>query len=383
MYRAGTNSQLNQVVLGEVGLHAAAPGCARQIGAETEAGLTSGIKIFTLNLCLCEETPPPANQCDETRLPAMTTSICLQTPKEFSFEECLVYLNRSPLERCHAVARSRVRKLLDLGGQDCLIEVAEAPKQTLKVDFLYGTPLRRAERYGDYVREWFDLDRDLQPFYTRAAGDELLQYLTRRFFGLRIVKIVDLFAALCWAILGQQVNIRFAYTLYNRFIAAYGRSVEYEGVAYWLFPRPEDIASLPVKALRALQFTGRKAEYILGLAQEFDRGSISRKQLLAAGDFEKARQTLTSIRGIGPWTADYVLMRCLGDPDAFPVADAGLHNALRNALSREDKPTIAEVEGLVARWAGWGSYAAFYLYRSLIQVGKEMDSGFSSEENES
>ncbi|WP_025696071.1 DNA-3-methyladenine glycosylase family protein, partial [Paenibacillus forsythiae] len=103
------------------------------------------------------------------------------------------------------------------------------------------------ERPGDagledlarYVRDWFDLDRDLRPFYKLAAGDPLLGPLTERFRGLRIVGIPDLFEALCWAILGQQVNLAFAYKLKARLAEGYGESILRSGRRYHLFPAPE------------------------------------------------------------------------------------------------------------------------------------------------
>ena len=76
-------------------------------------------------------------------------------------------------------------------------------------------------------------------------------------------------------------------------------------------------------------------------------------------------QALIRIRGIGPWTANYVLMRCLQMPMAFPIADVGLHLALKQALGWDRKPTIPEIRELAAGWSGWEAYATFYLWRLL------------------
>jgi DNA-3-methyladenine glycosylase II len=74
---------------------------------------------------------------------------------------------------------------------------------------------------------------------------------------------------------------------------------------------------------------------------------------------------LVRVRGIGPWTAHYVRMRCLRDPRAFPIGDAGLHNAVKARLGLERKPTPQELQALFANWAGWEAYATFYLWHSL------------------
>jgi len=80
---------------------------------------------------------------------------------------------------------------------------------------------------------------------------------------------------------------------------------------------------------------------------------------------KKAEQQLTSIRGIGPWTANYVLMRCLRYPDAFPIADVGLRNAIKYITKADRKPTKEEILVYAKDWRGFESYATFYLWRYL------------------
>ena len=76
-------------------------------------------------------------------------------------------------------------------------------------------------------------------------------------------------------------------------------------------------------------------------------------------------QALIHMRGVGAWTADYVLMKCLHHRAAFPIADVGLHNALKNQLGLERKPNIMEIKEIATHWEGWQAYATFYLWRSL------------------
>lgn len=222
----------------------------------------------------------------------------------------------------------------------------------------------RAEVAG-YVREWFDLDRDLSPFYSMVKGDPLLGHAVESFYGLRIIGIPDLFEALCWGILGQQINLSFAYTLKRRFVEKFGRSVMNDGFTYWVFPSPEDIAGLPVEELESLRMTKKKSEYLIGVAQQMVDGKLSKEILLDIGDFKSAEKMLVKIRGIGPWTANYVLMRCLRYPSAFPIDDVGLQNAIKHRLGREKKPTKDEIMKLAVNWTNWESYATFYLWRFL------------------
>lgn len=294
-------------------------------------------------------------------------SLSIAVPKEFDFAQCLKFLGRSGQERLHFIEDGRLRKLIKVGEQPILLELCSHTNNGISVKVLNcqvnETTIGFIKRF---VREWFELKRDLTPFYEMAAQDKLLKSLVERFYGLRLIKIHDLFQALCWAIFGQQINLAFAYTLYRRFIESYAEKLEYENQEYWLFPKQEVIATLTVSQLVKLQLTGKKAEYLIGVAQTLANGKLSKESLLENGDFEQAKSTLLKIRGVGPWTANYVLMRCLGDPSAFPIEDIGLHNAIKLHLNLKQKPTIEEIQKLSAGWADWQAYATFYLYRSLI-----------------
>ena len=83
------------------------------------------------------------------------------------------------------------------------------------------------------------------------------------------------------------------------------------------------------------------------------------------GSLKGAEKRLTAMRGIGPWTANYAIMRCLRLPDAFPIDDVGLHNAIKLQLGMERKPTKAELLELSRGWSGWEAYATFYLWKLL------------------
>lgn len=94
-------------------------------------------------------------------------------------------------------------------------------------------------------------------------------------------------------------------------------------------------------------------------------GELAKEALLQLQDFKQVQSSLLAIKGIGAWTSDYVLMKCFRHPAALPIADVGLHNALKLQLGLERKPAIQEINQLAAYWDGWQAYATFYLWRSL------------------
>jgi len=88
------------------------------------------------------------------------------------------------------------------------------------------------------------------------------------------------------------------------------------------------------------------------------------KNSLRNKDYESLKKEFKTIRGVGNWTADYVIMRCFNQTNAFPLADVGIHRALQRQLDLERKPTIKEIMEIAKPWKGWESYATFYLWRS-------------------
>jgi len=292
----------------------------------------------------------------------------IEPPKEFNFTECWTFLKRSNQEILHHIEADVLFKLLKVNGQLILCRISEQAHK-MKVEFPMDQPsANERESIVQYLTEWFDLETDLTCFYKMANKDNILQPLIEKYSGLRLIGIPDLFEALVWAIIGQQINLTFAYTLKKRFVEHFGKSVVFERKSFWIFPTPEKIAAIQVGDLRNLQFTQRKSEYIIDIAKSMANGQLTKELLRLKKDYEDMKKSLMAIRGIGAWTADYVLMKCLQERCAFPIADVGLHNALKMQLALERKPTIEEITCYANYWQGWQAYATFYLWRSLYET---------------
>lgn len=293
----------------------------------------------------------------------------IQVPEAFSFEQNLAYLQRSANECMYRIEDGFVYKAIAKGNGSAVMKVGSTGEGRLALELSGMSASADQEGLMDaaqaYVREWFDLDRDLSPFYRIAASDQLLKEPAEQFYGLRLMGIPDLFEALCWGIIGQQINLAFAYTLKRRLVETYGVPVGAEDVPHWLFPSPERIASLTVSDLEPLRMTVKKCEYLIGAAEAIASGALSKERLLEAGSLKEAEKLLTGMRGIGPWTAHYAIMRCLRLPDAFPIDDVGLHNAVKSQLNMDRKPTKPELLIMSKDWSGWEAYATFYLWRLL------------------
>lgn len=292
------------------------------------------------------------------------STVQIPVPKEFDYGQNLQFLKRSPKEVLHRVEEDGVLKLLKVGDELVLFKVS-ASERGLAVEFIQATPSEVAkQQIKNYVREWFDLETDLTPFYTLARNDELLKDLVKKHYGYRIIGQPDLFESLVWAVLGQQINVQFAYTLKQRFVEKFGERLSRNGQDYFLFPEPERVATLTDYDLLPLQFSRQKSKYTVTIAEAFANKSISKDRLRGL-PLQEAKEILMSIKGVGNWTANYALMKSFRYPDAFPLEDAGVHNAIKNLKGMKKKPSLDQVKRIFRKYKGWEAYATLYLWKSL------------------
>ena len=257
------------------------------------------------------------------------------------------------------------RRVVDLGAQQILYGVREEREGkgvALRLRALAGSPDERTSRQLEALaRRQFSTDLDLKPFYRLAAADPVLARLTEHFRGMRIPQAVNAFETLISAILEQQVNLSFAHQVKQALIETYGSHVEFAGRRYNTFPEPAALAITTPRQLRRIQISGPKARYIIAISRAVLDGSLD-LQGLRSLDPAAADAKLRAHKGVGAWTAQYVGLRALGHLDSLPAADIGLQKAIQRFYGLRKLPTPGRVEQIARRWAGWRSYATFYLW---------------------
>lgn len=202
-------------------------------------------------------------------------------------------------------------------------------------------------------RRLADLDADTGVINAALAADPALAPLVARRPGLRIPGCVDGFEMAVRAVLGQQVSVAAARTLAGRLVARHGAPYAGRGPLTRLFPTAEDLADAD---LDGLGLTGTRKRTINVLAHETASGALDLGHDANRAD---TRAALLALPGIGPWTADYLALRALADPDAFPVGDLVLRqSAARLGLPSTQKALLAYAE----RWRPWRGYAAMHLW---------------------
>jgi len=192
--------------------------------------------------------------------------------------------------------------------------------------------------------------------------DPLLGEVAARQSALRIVQSATVFEALTWAIIGQQINLTFAIALRRTFIEQAGRA---HSSGLWCYPAARDVASLAPEQLTGSKFSRSKAETLLRLAQLVDSGQLALEPLDNVGDVAAVSAALLAVKGIGPWTVNYTLLRGYGYPDCSLHGDVAIRTALQRLLGEPEKPDMARTESLLAQYAPNRTMAAAHLWASL------------------
>jgi len=193
---------------------------------------------------------------------------------------------------------------------------------------------------------------ELEPFYAWAEGDVVLRELVPRLAGFRPPLAPDPYETLVSAITAQQVSLFAAFAIRNRMVERFG----VRGVHAYEFPTRERMAQASEEQLTELGFSRRKAEYVLGVA----RADIDFQALRNLSD-DDVKATLTELRGLGEWTADWFLARHLARPRAWPAGDLGLVKAVSAFYFGGGKLSIAEVREAGARFDPFQNLVAHYL----------------------
>lgn len=210
------------------------------------------------------------------------------------------------------------------------------------------------------LQRMLGLRTDLSGFYEMCARDEKLNALVERFRGVKPPRFPTLFEGLANAVACQQLTLTLGIQLLNRMVYAFGPSVSPNAEVPRSFPRPEDVAVLDPAAFRALGFSRRKGETLIGLAHEMLNGRLDPERLKVLDD-EAALRSLSTLHGIGRWSAEYVLLRTLGRINVFPGDDVGAQTNLQRWLQLPERPDYREVQKLLARWQPYRGLIYFHL----------------------
>ena len=206
---------------------------------------------------------------------------------------------------------------------------------------------------------------DVRPFYRAFREDPLLSEALRHSRGLRIAGTASLWEAIVTAVLSQQINLAFAYDIRRELSVAFGRRARFDGETWFAFPEPSRIARETEASLRKFRLSGAKAGTLSRTAAAFASGEITEEEVAALPD-EEAIERMTSIKGIGRWTAEIALLRGLGRADVFPGGDLGVVKYVAmQLLGHRARVTEKKMRRFADRWRPYRGLALVYAYAEI------------------
>jgi AraC family transcriptional regulator of adaptative response / DNA-3-methyladenine glycosylase II len=299
---------------------------------------------------------------DKTRREAGALSVRLAYRPPYDWDAMLSFLAARAIPGVEMVAGNTYRRSIAIGGQCGVISVAPSDRNRVNVAIRFPD-MAALSRIIARVRRVFDLAADPDAIGAHLALDPALAPLVAARPGLRVPGAWDGFELAVRAIFGQQITVPAATKLLGKLVEAHGARLpaaitESEGLSH-VFPSP---ASLAKADLSVLGMPNSRAMAVTSLAQAIaaDPAIFSR-----GASLEDAIAKLRTLPGVGEWTAQYIAMRELREPDAFPAADIGLLRAMADADGR--RPSPAELLLRAERWRPWRAYAALHLWASGIR----------------
>ena len=286
--------------------------------------------------------------------------IAIALPPGYQSADVLAFHRRDAEGLAEQVTPGRIRKGVLLDGVAVLLDVALMPGVAQCTAHADGALTSTAEAMvHDALLNMLGLRIDPAPFLALAFDDALMGAVVRQRPGLRIVQSATIFEALTWAIIGQQINLGFAIALRRTFIVQAGRP---HSSGVWCYPEARHVAALEAEALTTRKFSRSKADTLLRLARLVDAGALT---LARDDDITRASTALLAVKGIGPWTVNYALLRGYGYADCSLHGDVAIRTALQHLLGEDAKPDMARTEALLVRYAPHRTMAAAHLWASL------------------
>jgi DNA-3-methyladenine glycosylase II len=253
------------------------------------------------------------------------------------------------------------KRALDLSGDPVLVQVRSSGTVDMPVLEITATPTPRDEGAPKkQITRMFQAETDLASFYKLAKKDNKFWTIVQELYGLKSPHTPSVFEALIIAITEQQIALPVALAIRKRLVEKYGKIVTVNGRKYFTFPTAETLAKARVADIREMKFSTKKAEYIVGVSSKVASGELD-LEAMKTWEAGKVLETLTKIRGIGPWTVEYMMCRGMGKYEALPASDIALRASVTRYLGEKERVSEKIVRGLLEKFGKYKGQAAFYL----------------------
>lgn len=276
-------------------------------------------------------------------------------------------LKRRPEDALHQWDGEYFRRVFIVHNTAMLVEVkqvASGAKPRLHVTVPCAPRLKNLEEdLIEILNQVFGLNIDLTGFYEMSLREPRLAKLATRFRGVKPPRFPSVFECFVCAVACQQLSLHVGILLLNRLVESFGQSAT--GTQQRAFPQPSILAHADLEQLKAMSFSTNKARYIIEMARAIENGEINLENFANLSDADLKTQ-LTEIRGIGNWTAEYMMLRGYGQIDAYPIDDSGARSKLKKFLALNSDMDRQELQTVVNLWKPYSGLLYFHVLLYLL-----------------
>ncbi len=228
-----------------------------------------------------------------------------------------------------------------------------------------------------FVAKLLGTQVSLEQFYMFSNQDRALGSIVLKYVGFKPPRFISVFEAAVNGICCQQLSLTAGIILLNRLAMLCSEPVENDGELMYAFPEPEEIAKLKMRQLKQLGFSTNKAKTLLELAKKVAGGDVNLESFDALDD-EKVISEICELRGLGRWTAEYMLLRGLGRLQIYPGDDIGFQNGLKHWLQFKCKMDYSVVKKIMKRWQPYGGMIYFHMLLERLSREKLISNAFEN-----
>jgi DNA-3-methyladenine glycosylase II len=222
-------------------------------------------------------------------------------------------------------------------------------------------PARILKVAGQAVTALFNLDLDLSLFMKAVRDDPVMSALAVRLRGLKTPRTPTVFEALVDSVIEQQISLTAAHSIEKRVTRTFGDQLEIDGERYFAFPTTGRLSEASTEELRVCGLSNKKAEYIIGIARRIRDGDLDLEKHGPGEDTGTIIRELSTLRGVGLWTAELAVLRGLSRLDAIPADDLGIRRSISQFYSKASRIDAGEARRIAGAWGAWKGLAAYYL----------------------
>ena len=282
----------------------------------------------------------------------------------FDFSKSLQFLGIfGPTKNEQTVATHSLTKAISIDGQTVVFQltsIGTTEKPELEYSLFSAKPFSQAMENAVVERITFflSLKDDLQPFYRLGRADPDFAPIIEHLYGYHQVKFLTPFENACWAVLTQRNPMKIAQQTKQALVEKYGSSLEVSGSVYWAFPEPMQIAVVDESELLKLIRNDRRTEYLVAVARAFSEAD---EEFLKTASDEAVEAWLRNIKGIGEWSATFIMVRGLGRMERIPLTEARLFEAASRVYGHGEELSRVDLMRLADKYGPWQGYWAHYI----------------------